>query len=139
MPRKKVLDEPEEEAFEWDKSRIIIFFAIVGALLVGGLLFKHFFLDTQISPSQLSSSQHSVQGASSPPQDSSSQLPTVQGIRQGAQQEIQTLQKQASQISVQDIASSSPQVQQVLKQLQQLPNLPGNVAKQTCMNLCNNL
>lgn len=138
MPRKKQAEfneEPEEE-FEWDKPRIIIFFSVIGALLIGGLLYKHLVLDAQVAPSAGIS--HSVEGASSS-NDNSSQLPSVESIKQSAGQEIQTLQKQASQISVQQIASSSPQVQQIIEQLQQLPNQPGNIAKQTCEQLCSKL
>lgn len=139
MPRKKQAefnDEPQEE-FEWDKPRIIIFFAVIFALLIGGLLYKHFVLDAQATPSATIS--RSVQGASSLPPTNSSQLPSVESIKQSAGQEIQTLQNQASQISIQQIASSSPQVQQIIQQLQQLPSQPGNIAKQTCENICNSL
>lgn len=138
MPRKKVIDEEpeEEETYEWDKPRIVIFFAVIAALLFGGLLYKHFVLDAQSVPS--AGSFKSVQGASSSSNDTT-QLPSVESIKQSAGQEIQTIQKQASQITVQQIASSSPQVQQLIQQLQQLPSQPGNIAKQTCENICNSL
>lgn len=136
MPRKKQAgfnEEPEEkeEPFEWDKPRIIGFFAVLLFLLVGGLVFKHFLLDANTIPAS-----QAVQGASTQANES---LPSVQDIKQGAAQQVAALQQQASQISVQEIASSSPQVQQILQQIKQLPSVPGNVAKQTCMNICNSL
>ena len=109
-----MIDEEQEEQFEWDKPRIIIFFIVLCGLVIGGLLVKHVVLDAQNTPQGLPS----VQGLSTQAgQDTSSQLPTVQSVKQDAQQEIVALQKQASQISVKDIASSSPQMQQVLQQL----------------------
>lgn len=135
MPRKKIIDEePEEEKYEWDKPRIIIFFVVLVALIIGGLLAKHFFLDAQNSPSD---AMQSVKGVTS--QNDSPQLPTVQNVQEGVQQQLSNLQQQASQISVDDIASSSPQVQQILQQIKQLPQQPGNIAKQTCENICNSL
>lgn len=137
MPRKKIIEEEKEEQFEWDKPRIIIFFVVVVGLIIGGFLFKHFFLDAQNVPSQVTF--QSVHGTSTSTNDTSSQPPTLQNLKQTAQDEISSLQKQAEQISIKDIASSSPQVQQVLQQLQNLPNLPGDVAKQTCEQLCGKL
>lgn len=123
--------EEKEEPFEWDKTRIVEFFVVLGVLLIGGLTAKHFLLDANTTPAS-----QAVEGASTSVE---SQLPSVQDIQQGAQQQVVALQKQASQISVQEIASSSPQVQQILNQIKQLPNVPGNVAKQTCENICNSL
>lgn len=135
MPRKKVLDEePEEGIYEWDKLRIILFFVVILILLAGGILAKHFFLDANIGPS---GALQSVKGIAA--QNDSSQLPTVQSVQEGVQQQISNLQQQASQISIEDIASSSQQVKQILQQLKDLPNVPGNTLKQTCTQICNNL
>jgi len=132
MPRKKVLEEEHEEKVEWDKPRIMSFFIVLGLLVVGGLLGKHFFLDVQTN----SSPQQSVQGIST---QADASLPTVQSVQRGVTEQLANLQQQASQISVKDIASSSPQVQQVLLQLQKLPQLPGDIAKQACVQLCGKL
>ena len=132
MPRKKVLEEEHEEKVEWDKPRIMSFFIVLGLLVVGGLLGKHFFLDVQTN----SSPQQSVQGIST---QADASLPTVQSVQRGVTEQLANLQQQASQISVKDIASSSPQVQQILLQLQKLPQLPGDIAKQACVQLCGKL
>jgi peptidoglycan hydrolase CwlO-like protein len=132
MPKRKIVnEEPEEEKYEWDKPRVIIFFSIVAILLIGVLLAKHFLLDVQTVPTQ-----KSVQGISTS-RDTS--LPTVQSVQQGVTEQLSHLQQQATQIDVQEIASSSPQVQQILQEIKQLPSAPGNIAKQTCLNICNSL
>ena len=131
MARKKVFEEEPEEEFEWDKSRIIIFFVVLVVLIGGGLFAKHYFLDSK----GIAKGQQSTVGVSLREENISSQLPSSQDI----QQKIADLQHQATKISVQDIASSSPQVQEVLQQLQKLPELPGDIAKQTCIQLCGKL
>lgn len=135
MPRKKVIDEEPEEEYEWDKTRIIIFFVVLLALIVGGFLAKHYFLDAKSTPI----ASQSVKGAST---QNETLLPSAQSIQQGVSEQLSNLQQQASQISVQDIASSSPQVQQVIQQLQQLkslPTSPSGVVKAACINICNGL
>jgi len=132
MARKKIFEEEPEEEFEWDKPRIITFLVVVLLLIGGGIVAKHYFLD---SHDTLARGQQSAGGVSLQEGNISSQLPSSQDI----QQKIADLQHEATSISVQDIASSSPQVQEVLKQLQKLPDLPGNIARQTCIQLCGKL
>ena len=132
MPRKKKVpefadeQEEKEEELEWDKKKIIGAFIVLFLLIVGGVVTKHF-----IFPS----SSQSVQGASTSVQQNESLLPSSADVKK----QIDNIQSQVSQLSVQDIASSSPQVQQILDQLKKLPNTPGNVLKQTCENICKGL
>jgi hypothetical protein len=55
------------------------------------------------------------------------------------QNQIQTIQQQVTHLDVAEVASSSPQVQQIIKQLQQIPAGSVNQVKDMCVRLCNNL
>lgn len=140
MSRKKIISESEkepEEKLEWDKTKIVIACVVVIGLIGTGLFFKNFFL-----PSQSVHTQQSVRGISfsqSQENSISSDLPSIKSIGQGVQQEIKSLQKQAQTISLEEVASSSPQVKQIIQQLQALPHLPQSVAKQTCEQICGKL
>ena len=131
MPKKKIvnLDEEQEkeEELEWDKKKIIIAFVIVFFLVVGAIFGRKYILGDQSSPSD-----KSVQGISTQNTADTSLLPSQEDVKQ----QIAALEAKVSGLSVKDIASSSPQVQQVLQQLKNLPNVPGDVIKQQCENIC---
>jgi hypothetical protein len=55
------------------------------------------------------------------------------------QNKIKDIQQQVTHLNVNDVASSSPQVQQILKQLQQIPAGPVGQVKEACMRLCSQL
>lgn len=154
MPRQKIIldqaSQPDEK-IEWDKKKIIITSVILLGLVIGGFMVKQFLLGSR-NPSSGSNDRQSVKGINYPPSQNgsssqnssnfnsaSNQLPSFKSIGQGVQQEIKTLEKQAQSVSLQEVASSSPQVQQIIQQLQQLPSLPQSIAKQTCEQICGKL
>lgn len=70
---------------------------------------------------------------------SSIAVPLLNTSSQTVQTKIEELKKEAAKVDVQEIASSSPQVQKVLNDLKALENAPKNQAKQTCQQICNSL
>lgn len=78
-----------------------------------------------------SDSQDSAE-SSSPPENSG--LPNID-----VSEKLEALKKEAGKIDVDQIASSSPQIQKVLNDLKALEKVPQNQAKNMCLNICNTL
>jgi len=124
----------EEEI--WDKKKIIagilLFLILIGSI-IGVKLYvlpKSIARHIPIGPA--------VEGASTSfisPTPASISLPTTEDL----QKKILELQNQITHLNLNDIASSSPQIQQLIQQVQQLPKAPGNAAKEACVQLCNRL
>ena len=148
MPKEKAeKKEKKTSAFdleetEWDKKKIIAGLAL-GALLLAGIIgLKMYILPKSIAQHiPIGPAVKGVQtyadpsGLSSNPTPEPISLPTTEDL----QKKIADLQEQITHLSVSDIASSSPQVQQLIQQIQALPSAPGNAAKAACIQMCNRL
>lgn len=130
----------------WDKKKIIVTFVICLGLFVAGYGAKVFVLDkfNQSSPT-VSSVPPSVEGASTdssgtpqPSIDTSAAI-SVPDVKATAQQKLNDIKSQVDNLSVDDIASSSPQVQKVINDLKSLQDYPKDQVKQMCDNLCKSL
>ena len=146
MPKKKpsfAEEEPEEEKYEevWDYRKIAAGVLILILLIFGGLVAKRLILHESIAPASFIPKLPSVKGVSTGPSDQTKvshvtiKLPSPQDV----QNQIQTIQNQVTHLNVAEIASSSPQVQQILQQIENLPSGPENQVKDACQRLCNNL
>lgn len=141
--------EPEVEA--WDKKKIMIAVIILLAIIGIGYKAKVLVLGkNQSNSAQTFSKSSAVAGANTEDQSDSSndtQIPsfsfspqTMQTtIQSSAQEKLNDIKKQVADINIQDIASSSPQVQKVINDLKSLENYPRDQAKQMCENICKNL
>jgi conjugal transfer/entry exclusion protein len=126
------MKEAKREVIEWDKKKIILF-TIGAVILVGiGLIVREIMFAGAQTPSSLSS-QTSVKGANT---EIVNPLPD---IKQGIQNQIDSLKNEAQNINMVDVATSSPQVQKVINDLKALQDYPKNQLKQTCENICNKL
>jgi hypothetical protein len=146
--RKK--DSPKESEFKsafdleeehWDKKKIIAGIVIFVLLLLGVIGAKMFLLPKSIArhipigPAVEGVSTTDFSPANAQPTPEKISLPTTDDL----QKKISELQAQITHLNVKDIASSSPQVQQLIQQIQSLPNAPANAAKEACMQVCNRL
>lgn len=52
------------------------------------------------------------------------------------EQKVKFLKEEASKLSVQDVATSAPQIQKILKDINSLQSYPRDQAKQACMQVC---
>ncbi|HSD98371.1 MAG TPA: hypothetical protein VLB73_01565 [Patescibacteria group bacterium] len=145
MPRKKpeFADDTKEEKYEevWDFRKILIGVVLLILLIFAGLIAKRLILHESLSPSSFVPKMPSVKGLSTfnAPVDQVSHVKITLPSQQDVQNQIQTIQQQVGNLNVAEIASSSPQVQQVLKQIENLPSGPEGQVKEACMRLCNNL
>lgn len=143
MPKKKVEFPSEKDDYEevWDFRKIAIGVVIVIILLIGGYIAKRLILGESLNPSDMipkMSSFNKVLGTSTDvakPVNVSFSLPTQDAV----QQQVKQIQQQVTHLNIQEIASSSPEVKQILQQIQSLPNQTSDQAKQMCYRLCNNL
>lgn len=146
MARKKAEFPSEEDEFEevWDFRKIGIGIVLVILLLVGGYIAKRLILGQSIAPAamvpKIPSLQtvlgKSTQSDTNPkPVNVSFSLPTQQDV----QQKVAQIQQQVTHLNVADVASSSPQIQAVLQQIQNLPGASTNQVKQECYRLCDQL
>lgn len=138
--------EPESEM--WDKKKIVI--SAIALLVLTGVVMelRPLILKTLGKNSQISSVSFStaVEGAST--QSQNQDVPKVSvpdfsisrsKLQAGAEEKLNNIKQQVESINIQDIASSSPQVQKVINDLKSLENYPKNQAKQMCENICKNL
>lgn len=133
--------EPSQET--WDKKKIFIVFCVL--IFSGFLIYSaknYFSLDLKFK-NQENNKKEKVAGAKT--YNNQSKIPDYQKpnlslstekIQESAQERLNLIKKQVEGLSVLDIASSSPQVQKVIKDLQSLQNYPKDQAKQMCENIC---
>lgn len=121
-----ILKNHKETGFEeeevWDKKKLL--FGVLFLLILLGIGYqtnKQFFNQIHL-PSRIS-----VKGSS-----------TTKVVPINLQEKISEIKNEATNLNVADIASSSPQVQNVLNQIKNLGNLPKNEAKQVCEQICRN-
>jgi conjugal transfer/entry exclusion protein len=126
------MKEARKEAIEWDKKKIILF--TVGAIILLGIgLVVKEMMFAGVKTQNPSSDITSVKGAST---EIVNPLPD---IKQGIQNQMDSLKNEAQNINVVDIATSSPQVQKVINDLKAIQDYPKSQLKTTCENICNKL
>ena len=147
MPKKKIEfpEDEKEEKFEdvWDIRKVLVGLVVLVLLIFGGLVAKRILLHESIAPETFIPhiSLPSVLGTNTGPTDSTqvSHIKISLPNQEQVQNQIQTIQQQVTHMNVQEIATSSPQVQQILKQIQDLPGQGTSQVKDACVRLCNNL
>ena len=122
----------QEVKFEesWNKKRILI--ATLAVLAIGatvyvfrGSIFPQSFLQNKKTGNP---SKESVLPAKSEP-----------NIQEILGKQIESIKKEAGNINIEEIASSSPQIQNLINDLKALQNLPNNKVKEACYNICKGL
>lgn len=110
-----------------DKRKLVLlllFFLIVVFFIVGS---------SKINPKKTEEVKKSVEGVSVSTTD------PVKEIKEVVQQRIETIQQEAENIDIVEIASSSPQVQKIINDIKSLEKYPSDQAKGLCQQICNGL
>lgn len=135
------LDIPQEEV--WDIKRIA--FAFTGGVILltgGGLAFKTFVID-QYSPEESaqeiqSGQPQSVLGTESQ-QEIRLSLPDKIPSAEELKEKLEGIKRDVEKLTIDDVASSSPQLQKVVNDLKTLQEYPKNQVKEACLNICSGL
>lgn len=148
MPKKKIEfpEDAKEEKFEeyWDFRKILVgvltLLLTVALTVVGDVVVMHLLSHQPITASSFVpkfSTSQDVKAASTGPtiEPVHISIPSAEDV----QNQVQTLQQQVTHLNVAEVATSSPQVQQILKQIEGLPAAPESQVKDACVRLCNNL
>jgi flagellar basal body-associated protein FliL len=125
---------PIEES--WNKKKVFLGLVFLVILIAGLVTFKTLVLDkNQNSPT---TSQGDVKGASTDA-NSPEQNNAAADLKTNIQDQLNTIQQEASNINITDIATSSPQVQKVIDDIKSIQNLPKEQAKSFCEQVCSGL
>jgi hypothetical protein len=63
----------------------------------------------------------------------------VNEIRSAIQDKIETIQTEAKNVDIAEVASSSPQVQKIINDIKSIENYPSDQAKGLCEKICSGL
>lgn len=118
----------------WDAKKIFFLLVVLVILALG---FKTLVLDKK-SLKNSNNQSTNVQGASTSEVPSPTPISTAE-IKKGIENKIIELKKEANNINLVEVATSSPAVQKVLNDLKNLQSLPQNQAKEACVKICNSL
>ncbi len=122
----------KEVKFEesWNKKRILIatlaVFTIGGAVYTfRGSIFPNFFSSNN---KQEMPSKESVLSTKSEP-----------SVQEALGKQIESIKKEINTINIDEIASSSPQIQKIINDVKSLEKLPQSQLKNACLNICGGL
>ncbi|OGH24370.1 MAG: hypothetical protein A3B47_01225 [Candidatus Levybacteria bacterium RIFCSPLOWO2_01_FULL_39_24] len=113
----------------WNKKRIFIAVFLFILLIAGGYLFKIRFLDEYLSQQA-----KSVKGVGTAEKITEPAFKT--NIQEALKEKINNLKQEVSGLNISEIASSSPQVQKILKDIKSLEQYPTNQIKEICRKIC---
>ncbi|PIP74471.1 MAG: hypothetical protein CO135_00990 [Candidatus Levybacteria bacterium CG_4_9_14_3_um_filter_35_16] len=113
---------------EWDLKKLILALFILVGILILVLFFKFYFFANEDNITQVAKVQEKrVKGIS------------TENIQKVVQEKVDLIKEQADQINVTDIATSSPQMQKLIKDIKSLEGYPSSQARSMCENLCKSL
>lgn len=144
------MGKPEVIEESWDKKKIAVTLLFLVLFVGTAFAAKKYFLGSssdQFLQKFSPQSQGVVAGVNTDSQDTGTtqnKTPTPPFIFSGAniqnslQEKFALLKNQVSSLTVDDVASASPQVQKVINDIKALQDYPKTQAKEFCENLCKN-
>jgi len=113
----------------WNKKRIFIAVFLLALLIAGGYLFK-----TRILNEDSSQITKSIKGISAKEKNTEPEFKL--DIQEAVKEKINNLKQEVSGLDILEIASSSPQVQKILRDIKSLEQYPVNQARDMCKKIC---
>lgn len=129
----KTRKKEEVSGEEWDKKKVIItaFFVVVAVLAVREIKTTFFSNNDEVLGQNVSASPAPIK---KPDVD----IPRVNVVKQVGLR-MNEIKKNIEGLNPQEVASSSPQIQKVLRDMEGLKDLPSNEAKSMCVKLCSEI
>lgn len=113
----------------WNKKRIFIAVFLLTLLVLGGYFFK-----TKVLNEDSAQIAKSVKGTNIIDNNIEPDLKT--NIQEAVKEKINNLKQEVSSLDILEIASSSPQVQKILRDIKSLEQYPVNQARDMCKKIC---
>lgn len=113
----------------WNKKRIIAVILLVMVSIIGGYFFK-----TRVLGENLFQQLKSVKGIGV--EESATQPAFRLNIQEAIKEKINNIKQEVTGLDVMEIASSSPQVQKILRDIKSLEQYPVNQARDMCKKIC---
>lgn len=130
----------------WSKKKIIAGIIIILLLIGTGYYIKDFLLKnntigTIIKNAFVTTNVAGVSTKKESPKEKSNSNTSLPGnkIKEEMQKKLDSIKDDVNNLSIADLASSSPQFKKVIQDIQNLQNLPRNQAKDACYNICRGL
>jgi hypothetical protein len=120
----------------WDKKKIVLGIVVAGTILFSAYKIKTLVLDTKEDLKREEKiSRQEVEGASTiarPEID----LPTKEDIQEDLVEKVTVIKEEIQRLKLEEVATSSPQVQKIIKDIQSIEDYPKNQARQMCQEIC---
>lgn len=127
MKKETILEDQE-----WDKKRIIIILLFLGVLFIAAFELKGLFLDK--NPGVLGTSNFDRASVEKP-----NVKPPDIDLESQVGSAIIDIKRNIGALDAKEVASSSPQIQKVLNDIQGIKDLPSSQAKEMCLKLCSGI
>lgn len=122
----------KENSPEWDRKRIVItaFFAVV-TILFAFEVKNRFFPNTKLILGQSTINKSAIEKPSIKPPNFN--------IASEVGSKISEIKQNINGLDAKEVATSSPQIQKVLHDIQGIKDLPANQAKEMCLKICSGI
>ncbi|MBI4097690.1 MAG: hypothetical protein HY426_01505 [Candidatus Levybacteria bacterium] len=126
------LRKKQDDDREWDKRRILFALCIAIAAIVIATEVKGKFYPNK-----------SILGDSTKEKSMNVQKPDVKppniNLASGVGSKINEIKQNINGLNVEEVASSSPQIQKVLRDIQGIKDLPSSQAREMCLKICSGI
>ncbi|MFH1832589.1 MAG: hypothetical protein ABH816_00280 [Candidatus Levyibacteriota bacterium] len=132
----------------WNIKRIILGLIVIGifiGLCIGSFKVLKLDVNKYVQKPSSNKSLGTVEGVSiksnetDKDQNVNFSLPLVNTLQTDVSQKIKSIQNEANNLNLEEIASSSPQMQKVVNDIRSLGNYPKNQAKEMCQKICDGI
>lgn len=130
-----VMHELSFDESTWDKKKIAVTLIILVLVLVTGGMYVSDKVTAKLEGIKGAQIQNQTQRPLNEIPNTTFSFPSKENFTG----RLDSIKKDIENINIQEIASSSPQIQKVLKDIQSIQQYPGNQAKEMCYNICRGL
>jgi len=132
VKKSRKADKKEEDELVWDRKRIVIALVLILFILFAVRQAKGMFFPNT-----------NILGESTVKKASEIDRPEVDspgiGLQSSVASKFDNVKDDIVNLDPEEVASSSPQIQKVLRDIQGLKDLPADQARNTCMKICSGI